>query len=128
MNPFPTRSIRVFARPAARLDCTFISGGLYTQPSTPNKLKFDWSQIVKRDGTQLVTVGTHWPMSRALNKEELDTLIRAGACMGCHQNMVNKQVWAKVSEEGRLNPQQHIDMMNKMIQYMDEKAQKGKDW
>ena len=45
--------------------------------------------------------------------------------MGCHQNMVNKQVWAKVSEEGRLNPQQHIDMMNKMIQYMAEKGPEG---
>lgn len=96
-------------------------------PGIP-KLKFDWSQIVTREGIQLVTVGTHWPMSRALNKEELNTVIRAGACMGCHQNMLKKEVWTKVSEEGRLNPQQHIDMMNKMIQYMAEKAQKGTDW
>jgi hypothetical protein len=40
-------------------------------PGIP-KLKFDWSKIVERDGTQVATVGTHWPMSRAFNKEELD--------------------------------------------------------
>ena len=33
------------------------------------KLTFDWSQIVDRDGTQLATVGTHWPLSRAFNKK-----------------------------------------------------------
>jgi hypothetical protein len=67
-------------------------------------------------------------LSRALNKEELDTLLRAGTCMGCHQNMTDKQLWAKVSEEGKLDPKQHLEMMNKMIKYMAEKAQKGKDW
>jgi len=93
-----------------------------------SKLKFDWSKIVERDGTQLATVGTHWPMSRAFNKEELDTLLRAGACMGCHQNMTDKKLWEKVSEKGKLNTKEHIELMNKMIKYMAEKAQKGKDW
>jgi len=96
-------------------------------PGIP-KLKFDWSKIVERDGTQVATVGTHWPMSRALNKEELDTLLRAGTCMGCHQNMTDKKLWEKVSEKGTLDPKQHLEMMNKMIKYMAEKAQKGTDW
>ena len=26
------------------------------------------------------------------------------------------------------DPKQHLEMMNKMIKYMAEKAQKGKDW
>ena len=42
--------------------------------------------------------------------------------------MTDKQLWAKVSEEGKLDPKQHLEMMNKMIKYMAEKAQKGKDW
>jgi len=63
-------------------------------PGIPN-LKFDWSKIVERDGTQVATVGTHWPMSRAFNKEELDTLLLAGTCMGCHQNMTDKKLWER---------------------------------
>ena len=54
-------------------------------PGIP-KLKFDGSKIVERDGT-------HWPMNRALNKEELDTLLRTGTCVGCHQNMTDKELW-----------------------------------
>ena len=38
------------------------------------------------------TAGAHWPLIRALNKEELDTLLRTGTCMGCHQNMINKEI------------------------------------
>ena len=67
-------------------------------------------------------------MSRALNKEELDTLLRAGTCTGCHQNMTDKKLWEKVSEKGTLDPKQHLEMMNKMIKFMAEKAQKGTDW
>jgi nucleoid DNA-binding protein len=48
--------------------------------------------------------------------------------MGCHQNMTDKKLWEKVSEKGKLNPKQHLEMMNKMIKYMAEKAQKGADW
>ena len=31
-------------------------------------------------------------------------------------------------EKGKLDPKQHLEMMNKMIKYMAEKAQKGTDW
>lgn len=66
-------------------------------------------------------------MSRAFNKTELDTVIRDGACLGCHQNMTDKELWQKVSEKGTLDTKQHIEMMNKMIKFLAEKAQKGKD-
>lgn len=85
------------------------------------KLKFDWTKIVDRDGKQLATVGTHWPMSRAFNKEELDGFLRAGACMGCHQNMIKKDTWDKVSTEGRLDTKKHNELMNRMIQLLAEK-------
>lgn len=89
-------------------------------PGIP-KLKFDWSKIVERDGTQVATVGTHWPMSRAFNKEELDNLLRAGTCMGCHQNMSEQKLWEKISTEGKIDPAKHLEMMNKMIKLMAEK-------
>ncbi len=90
-------------------------------PAIP-KLNFDWSQIVTRDGTQLATVGTHWPLSRAFNKKELDNFMRAGTCMGCHQNMSNEELWKKVSTEGTIDPARHLEAMNKMIQTMAEQG------
>lgn len=86
-------------------------------PAIP-KLNFDWSQIVTRDGIQLATVGTHWPLSRAFNKKELDNFMRAGTCMGCHQNMSNEELWKKVGTEGTNDPSRHLEAMNKMIQAM----------
>ena len=92
-------------------------------PAIP-KLTFDWSQIVKRDGTQLATVGTHWPMSRAFNKKELDNFLRAGTCMGCHANMSETELWKKVATEGTLDPKAHLDAMNQMIKFMAEQNKK----
>jgi nucleoid DNA-binding protein len=42
--------------------------------------------------------------------------------------MTVQKLWEKVSEKGKLDPEQHLEMMNKMIKYMAEKAQKGTDW
>ena len=92
-------------------------------PAIP-KLTFDWSQIVTREGKQLATVGTHWPMSRAFNKQELDNFLRAGTCMGCHQNMKEAELWKKVSTEGTIDPKGHLEAMNKMIKFMAEKETK----
>jgi hypothetical protein len=92
-------------------------------PAIP-KLTFDWSQIVDRDGKQLATVGTHWPMSRAFNKQEIDNFMRAGTCMGCHQNMNETELWKKVSTEGTIDPKAHLEAMNKMIKFMAEQGVK----
>ena len=92
-------------------------------PAIP-KLDFDWSQIVTREGKQLATVGTHWPMSRAFNKQELDNFLRAGACMGCHQNMSETELWKKISVEGTIDNKTHIELMNKVIKYMAEQGVK----
>jgi len=47
--------------------------------------------------------------------------------MGYHQNMSNKKLWDKVSTEGKLDSKKHLEMMNKMIKFMSEKAKKGED-
>ena len=77
-------------------------------------LDFDWSTIIK-DGQQVQTVGTHWPLSRALPKEMRDAMDRTGLCMGCHREMTNEQLWSDVSTDGQLNDEQHIELMNKLL-------------
>ena len=47
-------------------------------------LNHDWSQIVDEQGNQLATVGHHFQLSRAFNKDELDRISREGTCMACH--------------------------------------------
>jgi hypothetical protein len=77
-------------------------------------MDFDWSTIVK-DGQQVQTVGTHWPLSKALTPEMRAAMERTGLCMGCHREMSNDQLWAKVAKPGQLNDAQHIELMNQMF-------------
>lgn len=88
------------------------------------KLDFDWSQIVTREGKQLATVGSHWPLSRAFNKQEIAEFMRTGTCMGCHANMSETELWKKVSEEGTLDVKKHQELMEKMVKTMAENAKK----
>ena len=77
-------------------------------------MDFDWSTIVK-DGQQVQTVGTHWPLSKALTPEMRAAMERTGLCMGCHREMSNDLLWAKVAKDGQLNDAQHIELMNQMF-------------
>ena len=77
-------------------------------------LDFDWSTIIK-DGQQVQTVGTHWPLSRALPKKMREGMERTGLCMGCHREMTNAELWSKVSTPGTLTDAQHIEMLNKLL-------------
>jgi len=87
-------------------------------------MDFDWSTIIK-DDQQVQTVGTHWPLSRALPKEIRDGMERTGLCMGCHREMSNEELWKKVATPGRLNDQQHIEMLNKLFKtYANSKDKK----
>ena len=87
-------------------------------------LDFDWSTIIK-DGQQVQTVGTHWPLSRALPKEMRDAMDRTGLCMGCHREMTNAELWEKVSTEGSLSDAEHIELMNKLLKAYGEKKDKN---
>ncbi|MEN8145602.1 MAG: cytochrome C [Gemmatimonadota bacterium] len=78
-------------------------------------LDFDWSTIVDADGNQVQTVGTHWPLSRALNAEERVRLQRTGLCMGCHREMTNDELWAQVATPGRLSNNEHTELMNRLL-------------
>ena len=87
-------------------------------------MDFDWSTIVNSKGEQVQTVGTHWPLSRALPKKMRDGLQRTGLCMGCHQEMSNEELWDAVSTPGRLNDEQHIELMSKMLKAYSEMVKK----
>ena len=88
-------------------------------------MDFDWSTIVNKKGEQVQTVGTHWPLSRALTKKMRDGMQRTGLCMGCHREMTNEQLWGKVATKGTLTDEQHIELMNNMLKaYAGKKKNK----
>ncbi len=79
-------------------------------------MDFAWSKVVTRDGKQLANVGSHWPASRPLDQDMREKMERTGVCMGCHQNMSNKKLWAKVNTNpGILTDKDHINKVNKIF-------------
>jgi hypothetical protein len=83
-------------------------------PAIPG-LDHDLSQIVTRDGEQLVTVGSHWPLTSPLPAGTRRKIERTGLCMGCHQNMLNENLWDRVNTPGYVSNEQHQDLMNRAI-------------
>ncbi len=93
-------------------------------PAIPD-LQWDWSQIIDPEtDVQVQTVGTHWPLSRALPKEMREAMDRTGLCMGCHREMTNEEVWSKVSTPGKLSNDEHIELMHRtLLEYLDRKQE-----
>ena len=88
-------------------------------------LDHDLSQIVTRDGKQLVTVGSHWPLTGPLPQEMREKMERTGLCMGCHQNMTNEDLWSKVNTPGFVNNEEHQAVMDQAVHALAK--EKGKD-
>ena len=92
-----------------------IPGRTQTQsPAIPN-LTFDLTQIVTRDDKQLVSIGSHWPLTGPLPAAMREKMERTGLCMGCHQEMVNEDIWQKVSTPGWVNNEAHRGVMNRAL-------------
>ena len=83
-------------------------------PAIP-KLNHDLSQIVTRDGKQLVTVGSHWELTSPLPQATREKMERTGLCMGCHQNMLDEALWSRVNTPAFVNNAQHQGVMDKAI-------------
>ena len=86
-------------------------------PAIP-KFDHDLSQIITRDGKQLVTVvtvGSHWPLTSPLTDAQRARMERTGLCMGCHQNMVDEDLWTKVNTPAFVNNEQHQGVMDKAV-------------
>jgi len=84
-------------------------------------LDHDLSRIVTEDGEQLVTVGSHWPLTGPLPQEMRDKMERTGLCMGCHQNMTNEELWDAVNSEKFLTNEEHQEVMDKAVHALAEK-------
>jgi hypothetical protein len=85
-------------------------------PKIPG-LDHDLSQIVNRDGEQLGSVGSHWPLTGPLPASMRKEMERTGLCMGCHKNMLDEILWNKVSSPGFVDNQQHRGVMDKLIKF-----------
>ncbi len=79
-------------------------------------LPHDVSQIVTRDGEQLVSIGSHWPLTGPLPKDMREKMERTGLCMGCHQNMTDPAIWNKVAKPGWIDNEAHRNLMNTLLQ------------
>ncbi len=88
-------------------------------PAIPS-LDHDLSQIVTRDGKQLVSIGSHWPLTGPLPQQMREKMERTGLCMGCHQNMADPAFWAKVNSPGWVTNEQHRDVMNRAVQALSK--------
>lgn len=84
-------------------------------------LDHDLSRIVTEDGKQLVTVGSHWPLTGPLPQEMREKMERTGLCMGCHQNMTNEDLWAKVNSPEFVNNEEHQDVMDQAVHALADK-------
>ena len=92
-----------------------IPGQTQFQSQPVPDLKWDLSQIVTRDGRQLVSIGSHWPLTGPLPQAMRSKMERTGLCMGCHQNMTNAELWAKVAEPGWIDNEAHRNVMNNAL-------------
>ena len=77
-------------------DGSVISNNSTPQFSSTPDLLFDLSQIVTRDGEQLVTVGHHWPLSGPLPQQTREKMERVGACVACHQHIPDGDIFVKM--------------------------------
>lgn len=89
-------------------------------PAIPN-LKHDYSQFIDENGTQLMTVGHHFKLSKPLDKTQRDKLDRRGVCISCHQSIpegslaISAMAHAAEMAEINIDTKAHADMLNKIL-------------
>ena len=89
-------------------------------PGIPN-LKYDYSQFVDENGTQVMTVGHHFKLSQALDKEQRAKLDRRGVCMSCHidipEGSLGVSAMTHIAEmaEIEIDNKEHQNILNKIL-------------
>lgn len=89
-------------------------------PGIPN-LKYDYSQFVDENGTQVMTVGHHFKLSQALDKEQRSKLDRRGVCLSCHIDIpegnlgVSAMTHIANMAEIEIDNKEHQNILNKIL-------------
>ena len=104
------------------VDGTILSKHARPQIKKVDNLDHDWSRIVDEEGKQLATVGHHFKLSRAFNKEEIDHINREGTCLACHQEIPENSSAinllhhvAKYTGQLPHTQDQHNDLIHKIV-------------
>ncbi len=104
-----------FSADLATAEGALISSNARLQSQPIPGLKWDLSQIITRDGEQLVSVGSHWQGTGPLPDEMRAKMERTGLCLGCHKEALDEEMWAKVSKPGFLDNAAHQALMGEAI-------------
>ncbi len=103
-------------------DGTILSKNARPQMGSIDNLDHDWSQIVDEQGNQLATVGHHWKLSRAFNKQELTRMNRDGTCVACHKEIPENSAAinllhhvAKYTGQLPVSSSEHGKLVNKIV-------------
>ncbi len=89
-------------------------------PAIPN-LKHDYSQFIDENGTQLMTVGHHFKLSRPLGKAQRSKLDRRGVCLSCHQSIpegnlaVSAMTHIAEMAEIEIDNKEHQNILHKIL-------------
>jgi len=84
-------------------------------------LTHDYSQIIDENGTQLMTVGSHFKLSQPLDKAQRDKLDRRGVCLSCHQSIPEGNLavsaMTHIAEMAELNidNKEHQNILHKIL-------------
>ncbi len=90
------------------------------------QLSWDLSKIVDRSGEQIVSVGSHWPLTGPLSQEQRAKMERTGLCLGCHIKMTD-ELWKQVAQPGFLTNEQHQQHMMDMLEAYAKSKSKAAD-
>jgi hypothetical protein len=82
---------------------------------------YDFSKLIDAEGTLLVTVGSHWPASRAFNKPEIEKILRTGTCIACHGAQNPKTSKKKISAMKTETRKGHDTLMETLLKSFKEK-------
>lgn len=86
-----------------------------------SNLKYDYSQFIDENATQLMTVGHHFKLSGPLSKEQRDKLERRGVCISCHQDIPKGNLAVSIithmseMSEMHIDTKMHSGILNKLL-------------
>ena len=84
-------------------------------------IKDDSSRFVDENGTQLMRVGGHFTLAKALGQKEIDKLDRRGICMSCHYKIPEGNLaisaMSHIAEmaEIEIDNKEHQSILNKIL-------------